>query len=258
MEDPKIPPPHDKKTTAVTGWQRTLVIFLQKGIYWLTKHWYGLFMAAALIFLFLGFLAPALQAEGNEEAATAVYRFLAINNHQLPQRSYFIFGENGFFQAYSLEELLSFGANAQNLQSFRGNAEIGYKTGLNHRMIAIFVGIILGGFIWSLRKGKPNLSIFQFILMSLPLLVDGFSHMASENGSGFRETNNWFAVLTGNLFTAVFYTGTIPGTLNWWIRSLTGLLFGLGLVWFLFPRFSNYFYDRRKQLEPRLRRIGAI
>jgi uncharacterized membrane protein len=250
--------PNDERKTAVTGWQRSLVIFLQKSVYWLTKFWYPLFMAAISLFLLLGFLAPALQAEGNEEAATAVYRFLAVNNHQLPERSYFLFGANGPLQAYSLAEILAFGADSANLQAFKGNAEIGYKTGLNHRMIAIFIGMIVAGLIWGIRKGRPRLSIVQFALLTLPLLLDGFSHIVSESGSSFRDSNDWLVMLSGDMFTAVFYTGTIPGSFNWWLRTLTGLLFGLGLVWFLFPRFADYFKKRRNELEPRLKRIGAI
>lgn len=237
--------------TAVTGWRRTLIIFLQKLVYWLATYWYGLFMAAAIIFLFLAFLAPALMAEGYEGAGTAVYRFFATHNHQLPERSYFIFGEDGAFRSYSLEQVVAFGADPANRQAFVGSAQIGYKTALNHRMIAIFVGMIIGGFVWGVRKGRPRLSLFAFLFMAMPLLLDGFSHMISESGGGFRADNNWFVVITGGMGTAVFYTGATMGTLNWWLRSLTGLLFGLGLVWFAFPRFADYFQGIRRTLERR-------
>jgi len=257
MTVPENNSPQAEQKTAVTGWRRSVVIFLQKSIFALAKYWYPLFMFAAGLFLALGFLAPALQAEGYEGAATAVYRFLAVNNHQLPERSYFLFGEDGFLLAFSREELILIGAEADQLQTFIGNDEIGYKTGLNHRMMAIFVGMVAGGLIWGIRKGRPRLSIFQFVLLALPLLIDGFSHMASEGGSGFRETNEWLVGLTGGVFTAVFYTGTVPGSFNWWLRTLTGLLFGLGLVWFLFPRFADYFNKRKRELEPRLIRLGA-
>lgn len=236
------------KATAVTGWRRAFALFLQKLVYWLATYWYGLFMSAAIVFLVLGFLAPALLAEGYEAAGTAVYRFLALNNHQLPERSYFIFGENGPIRSYSLAQVLAFGADPANQQAFTGNAQIGYKTALNQRMIAIFAGMIAGGFVWGLRR-RPRLSLFQFLLLLLPLLVDGFSHMASEGGSGFRETNAWLSWVGAG--TAVFYTGATIGTLNWWLRTLTGLLFGMGLVWFAFPRFADYFQSIRRQLKRR-------
>ncbi len=252
--------PTVNRQTAVTGWQRSLAIFLQKSVYGLAKYWYALFMAAAIIFLMLGFLAPALLAEGYEGLGTAVYRFMALQNHQLSQRSYFLFSESGVFHSYSLEQLRAFGveADAVALQLFTGNAEIGYKTALNHRMIAIFIGFIVGGLIWGLRRGKPRLNLFQFLLMTLPLLLDGFSHMLSDSGSGFRQTNDWLVALTGGGFTAVFYSGTTIGTFNWWLRTLTGLLFGLGFIWFTFPQFAVYFRGVRTRLEPKLRRVGAI
>ncbi|HRQ40935.1 MAG TPA: DUF2085 domain-containing protein [Chloroflexota bacterium] len=245
---PSPSPPRNPKP-AVTGWQRAIVLALQKLVYGLARYWYFLFMAAASIFLILGFLAPALQAQGYDEAGTAVYRFLAPHNHQLPQRSYFLFGQSGFLRSYSLEQIIAFGADPQQLQAFTGNAQIGYKTALNHRMIAIFAGMVMGGLVWGLRRGRPSLSLFAFLLFTLPLLLDSFSHMASEAGSGFRDSNNWLVILTGGMGTAVFYTGTTIGTANWWLRTLTGLLFGLGLVWFTFPRFANYFAGVRMQLE---------
>lgn len=256
MPDPvsSSPPP---KPTAVTGWRRPVVIFLQKGVYALSRAWFALFMSGAILFLMLGFLAPALLAEGYETAGTAVYRFLAPHNHQLPQRSYFLFAESGLVRSYSPAQLLSFGADPDGMQAFVGDARVGYKTALNHRMIAIFTGIVLGGFIWGVRRGRPRLSLFQFLFMTLPLLLDGFSHMASESGSGFRETNDWLALLTGGAFTAVFYSGTTIGSFNWWLRTLTGLLFGLGFVWFAFPHFAAYFRRVKVRLESRLRRLNT-
>ncbi|MCL4265456.1 MAG: DUF2085 domain-containing protein [Anaerolineae bacterium] len=241
--------PQRNPNPPITGWRRSLVMGLQKLVYWLARYWYFLFMAAASIFLLLGFLAPALLAEGYEAAGTAVYRFLAPHNHQLPERSYFLFGESGFIRTYSLEQVIAFGADPQQAQAFTGNAHMGYKTALNHRMVAIFMGMVIGGLVWGWRRGRPSLSLFVFILFTLPLLLDGFSHIISEQGSGFRESNDWLVVLTGGMGTAVFYTGTTAGTLNWWLRTLTGLLFGLGLVWFSFPRFASYFGGVKKQLE---------
>lgn len=243
------PPPLRPSQPPITGWRRSLVMGLQKLVYWLACYWYFLFMAAASIFLLLGFLAPALLAEGYDAAGTAVYRFLAPHNHQLPERSYFLFGESAFLRTYSLEQLIAFGADPQQLQAFTGNAQIGYKTALNHRMIAIFMGIVIGGLVWGLRRGRPSLSLFAFMLFILPLLLDGFSHIISEQGGGFRESNDWLVALMGGMGTAVFYSGDTIGSFNWWLRTLSGLLFGLGLVWFTFPRFASYFAGVRRQLE---------
>lgn len=238
--------PHTSPT-AVTGWQRTIVLGLQRAIYWLAGYWHGLFLSAFVLFLTLGFLAPALMAEGQTRAATAVYRFLAPHNHQLPERSYFLFGPDTAVASYELEELTAVGVDPTTREQFTGNAQLGYKTALNHRMIAIFVGLIVGVFVWGASRGRLQLSLLAFLLFLLPLLVDGYSHLFSEQGSGFRQHNDWFMIQPA-WATAVFYSGTAVGTLNWWLRTLTGFFFGLGLVWFTFPHFARYFQGVRKRL----------
>lgn len=245
--------------TPVESPLRPVIILLQRAILGLARHW---FLIANLIsgsVLTLGFLAPALMAIGAEGAGQTIYSLLSPHSHQLPQRSYFLFGQADLLQTYSLEELIRYGADPDRLQMFVGNNAIGFKTALNHRMIAIFAAIFLGGIGWGLAGGRPRLGAVGFMLLLLPLLLDGFSHMNSENsGQGFRESNQWAVQLTGGLFSPDFYRGTTVGSLNWFLRTVTGLLFGLGLVWFLFTYFSIRFTAIRRQLEPKLRKIGVI
>jgi uncharacterized membrane protein len=193
------------------------------------------------------------------QAGQTIYRFLAPHNHQLPQRSYFLFGQNSLVQTYSREQVLQLGADPYNLQGFIGNPEIGYKTALNQRMIAIFTGIFIGGLIWAIAGQRPQLSFIWFLPFALPLIFDGLSHLVSENSSeGFRQSNAWAAALTGGGFPASFYVGTTVGTLNWLLRTVTGLLFGLGLAWFLFSYLARRFLAVRLKLEPKLKKAGAI
>jgi hypothetical protein len=242
---------HESQPT-ITGPTRSLVITLQKAILFLARYWFLIANLLALTILALGFLAPMFMSMGWPEAGQAVYRFLAPHNHQLPHRSYFLFGQYGPIVTYSLEELLGFGADPQNLQAFIGNPKIGFKTALNHRMIAIFVAILLGGLGWGLAGERPRLGLVGLLLFSLPLLIDGFSHMISErNGLAFRATNEWAVWLTGGLFSTQFYQGTTIGTLDWWLRTLTGLLFGLGLIWFLYSYLSGRFMTIRTRLGAR-------
>jgi len=207
----------------------------------------------------LAILAPGLMAQGQPDAAQIVYRFLAPHDHQLPQRSYFLFGQAGGVRSYSLAQVLDWGADRANLRAFVGNPVIGFKMGLNHRMTAIFMAIFLGGLGWGLAGGRPRLGPVGFLLLALPLLVDGFSHMLSENsGQGFRASNSWAIDLTGGGLPGWFYEGTTIGSLNWLLRTVTGLLFGLGLVWFLFTYMSYRFGLMRIQLETKLRRFDAV
>ena len=238
-----------------TGFSRNLLIFLQKSILLLARHWFLVAILLTWVVLSLALLAPALMAADQPEAYQAIYRFLAPPDHQLPQRSYFLFSSNGIVQTYSLDQVLSWGADPNNLRAFAGNREIGFKMGLNHRMVAIFAGIVAGGLVWGLAGGRPRLGPIVFLLLTLPLLVDGFSHMLSENsGAGFRQGNAWAVALTGGMFSAAFYEGTTIGSLNWLLRTVTGLLFGLALVWFLFSYLSMRFEEMRTRLEPKFQK----
>lgn len=251
--------PTENELIIVTGRTRSVVIVLQKIILFVTRYWLLIACLLAWLILALGFLAPVFMAEGMTGAGQWAYDFLAPHNHQLPQRSYFLFGETGVIQTYSVEQLIDFDADPRDLEAFIGNAEIGYKTALNHRMIAIFAAIVIGGLGWGLAGGRPKISFLWLVILALPLLADGISHMISDNGgSGFRQSNTWAIALTGGFLPASFYQGTIIGTLNWWLRNVTGALFGLGLAWFLFTYLSVRFAPVRAKLEPKLRRIGAV
>jgi len=47
--------------------------------------------------------------------------------------------------------------------------------------------------------------------------------------------------LTGNTFPATFYVGDALGSFNSWMRLITGILFALGVVWFIFPYLGRSF-----------------
>lgn len=243
----------NSQDSSPTNGRARRVRFVQKLVYYLAKYWYPLFLAVPVFFLVLGILAPALLAEGETETATAVYRFLAIDNHQMPDRSYFLFGQVNGIQTYPPETLIAAGADRQDWEAFTGNDNLGFKTGLNHRMTAVFLGMVVGGLAWGLSKGRLGIGFIIFVLLTLPILADGFSHMISEaEGTGVRTTNEWAAVITGGAFPEEFYQGDTTSSLNWQLRTITGFLFGLGIVLFLFSRFDNYFRGVRQRLGPRL------
>lgn len=236
-----------------------LIIRLQQGIYWLSIYWLPLAVLVPAIIFLLAVLAPALMSAGLTAPGQTVYRWLAPHDHQLPQRSYFLFGENGLVNSYSLEQVLDWGADPYNLRAFVGNPKIGFKMGLNHRMTAIFAASLLACITWVLRGGRPKVGPLWAIILILPLLIDGYSHMLSEiSGTGFRASNAWAVPLTGGAFSPQFYAGTTIGSLNWWLRTLTGVLFGLGFSWFLLTFLSIRFAAIRLQLEPKLRRLGVL
>jgi len=54
-------------------------------------------------------------------------------------------------------------------------------------------------------------------------------------GQGFRDTNEWLRMLTRDAFPAMFYVGDALGSFNSLMRLFSGLLAGLGIVWFVLP-----------------------
>ena len=99
---------------------------------------------------------------------------------------------------------------------------------------------------------KKPLPWWGFALLLLPMAVDGTTHLVSDLsgfGQGFRDTNAWLAALTNHALPAVFYAGDAWGSFNAWMRLITGLLFGLGIVWFGFPYLDETFTNSAMAVE---------
>lgn len=244
----------------VTGRTRDLVILIDKLILGLARHWLLAVNAVLGVYIGLAVLAPMLMAAGFAGPARALYLFFTPQCHQLPQRSYYLFSQAGGVQTYSLAQVLTWGANPNNLRAFVGNPEIGFKMAIAHRLTAIHTALFVGGLLWGLvGRRLPRLSIVGYLLLILPMALDGGSHMVSEiTRLGFRDSNAWAIGLTSGLLPPSFYVGTTVGTLNWLLRTLTGTLFGLATVWFVFPYLAEGFDDIRDQLEPKLRRAATL
>jgi uncharacterized membrane protein len=104
------------------------------------------------------------------------------------------------------------------------------------------------------RRVKP-LPFWGLILLALPMFVDGLTHLISDVlvnqqfGMGFRDTNIWLAQLTNNALRLTFYAGDALGSFNSFARWISGVLFGVGLAWFLLPYAEGTFAYRRAELE---------
>jgi uncharacterized membrane protein len=88
------------------------------------------------------------------------------------------------------------------------------------------------------RHNIKPISWWGFVLLLLPITVDGGTHAISDFagiGQGFRDTNEWLAVLSNNSLPTTFYAGDALGSFNSLMRFATGLLAGLGVVWLAFP-----------------------
>jgi uncharacterized membrane protein len=190
----------------------------------LARHWLAVFNTIVALFVLIPFLAPVLMDMGAtigcapcSGAARAIYIAYSPFCHQLPERSYFLFGPQ---KTYSVSELETRGAVAAGLNvlqrmvlRYRGAPDVGYKVALCERDLAIFGSLLLGGLIFGLartilrRRGRdvPRLPVWAYLVALVPIAVDGVTQLI-----GLRES-------------------------NWILRSITGALFGLATVWLAYP-----------------------
>jgi uncharacterized membrane protein len=232
-----------------------LVLRLDRTFSWLARHWLLAVNLAMGLFIGGTLLPPLLMHLGLEGPARIVYTLYGFNCHQLPQRSYFLFGPHRV-DTYSESQVIAWGANPDHLRDFVGNAKVGFKLGMAQRNTAIYTTIFLAGLAYALlRKRVHRMRWPLFLLLILPMALDGGSHVVSEiTGLGFRETNAWLASLTGSVFPETFYVGTTVGSFNWLMRTLTGALFAVACVWFAYPYLERGFADVWHQAESKLGR----
>lgn len=87
----------------------------------------------------------------------------------------------------------------------------GHPVALCQRDLAIYTSMLVGMWLFSHhRRWLPALALWGYAVLAMPMAVDGFSQLF-----GWRES-------------------TIA------LRTLTGILFGLGSIWFLFPSIEGW------------------
>lgn len=251
-----------QERTTVTGRTRQVVILLDRFVAWLSRHW--LLVMNSLVGLYVGgaALAPTLVAAGVEGPGRALYRLYSLTCHQLPQRSYYLFGPQGVLSSYNLDQVLAAGADIDNLRAFIGSPEMGFKLANAHRLTAIYWSLFLGGLLFALvrRRVRPKpLPAYVYLLLIAPMFFDGVTQMINDvTPWGWRTYNAWAVGLTRSALPSSFYVGTRTGTLNWLLRTVTGGLFGLATVGLAYPYLEEGFADMREQAERQLRRAGIV
>ena len=243
--------------------RRSAAITANLFVLWFSKHW--LLVITALLGLYVGlpWLAPVFMRMGWTGAGNVIYAIYSTQCHQLPERSYFLFGPKIM---YSLEEIQAAWQKTNNpliLRQFVGNEAMGWKVAWSDRMVSMYTSIVAGGFIfWPLRRKIKPLRLWAFILLVIPMGLDGGTHLLSDVlsrgvvGVGFRENNAWLAALTNNAFPAMFYAGDALGSFNWWMRLITGLLLGIGVVWLVYPMMEEWMADTAREIEAKFRKAG--
>ena len=176
-------------------------------VIWIARHWLALFNTAWGVYVLLPFLAPVFMDLGWYAPARMIYGLYSLFCHQLPDHSYFLFGP----QVAPLTPTLEAGGMPPDLGFFQqrrfiGNPLLGYKVGICQRDVAIYGSIFVGGLIFALvRKRVKPLPFKLFLILLIPMAVDGLTQLF-----GLRVS-------------------------NWWLRSVTGAIFGFAAVFLAYP-----------------------
>ena len=203
----------------VTGRTRDVVIFLDKLIFQLAKHW--LFLANLTWGLYVGLpvLAPTLMLTGHIWLGNVIYTAYKVACHQIPWRSFFIGGRQ---MVYTYEKLIALVGNALTGR-YVGDATIGYKVAICQRDVVTYGTILLAGLVFGLvRHRLKPLPVWAFVLSLVPMGIDGSTQLF-----GLRES-------------------------NWQLRIITGALFGLASVWLAYPYLEEGMRDIRYEVNRKL------
>lgn len=192
----------------------------------LSRGWLPLVLTFLFLYTGLSLLAPVLMKAGAEGPARVLYTVYAPMCHQFAFRSWFLFGDQvvyprevagaenlDSFESYAVrdphfDEINPYEWTAQlqlKARSFKGNEEMGYKTALCERDVAIYGTMFLVGLLFFfMRDWLRPAPLLLYLLLGLgPIGLDGFSQLFSYPPFEFwpvRETLPHYRVLTGALF----------------------------------------------------------
>lgn len=254
------------QATRATGAKRDIVIALDKGILWFSRHWVAVLTVLAGLYAGIPFLAPVAMNAGLPGPASVIYRVYSPVCHQFTFRSWFLFGDQhaypreragvrhlGSFEEYASVEPAFDGVDVGVLdndlivtaKAFEGSERMGWKVAFCERDVSIYVAIALFGIVFMTLKAVgvkvPPLPFWAYLLIAIaPVGLDGFSQLFANppfNGFGL----GWYPIRESTPF----------------LRALTGGMFGLGNAWLAYPYIEESMQDTVKTLESKLIRAGA-
>ncbi len=212
---------------------------------WLSRNWLWLFVIPWGLFIAGPFLAPVFMQLGWQQPAQLIYTIYSFVCHQLPERSFFLFGPKLMYSLPEIQAAYQPTNDPMLLRQFIGTPEMGWKVAWSDRMFAMYSAMLPAALIWyPLRRKLGYLSLWGFVGLLLPMAMDGTAHLISDFaslGQGFRDSNVWLATLTNHAFSLSFYAGDALGSFNSWSRLISGALFAVGIIWLGFPYLAEVF-----------------
>jgi uncharacterized membrane protein len=213
--------------------------WLNRTAYWILRQWLLVINFLIGIYVLTPFAAPLLMKVGLVQQGRLIYTIYSTQCHQLPQRSYFLFGESLTYPISRINDARG-SNNVLTLREFIGNDQMGYKVAWSDRMISLYTSVWIGSLLYAvLRRRLRPLPLVLTAAFLIPVVLDGGTHFIADLqgiGQGFRDTNAWLSALTGAVLPSSFYAGDGWGSFNSVMRLWTGVLAGLALAWTVFPR----------------------
>lgn len=232
-------------------------------LYTLARRWLLFLNLAVALYVGLPMLAPVLMQVGLTGPASALYRVYSPMCHQLASRSFFLFGEQIAYPreiaGSSLRPIEGYMAGIPEFaeaspdpaqwstflwpaRRFVGNEQMGYKMALCQRDISIYLSMLIGGLIYGVvrRRGPVRpMPFWLFLLIGIgPIALDGFSQLFSQFfvGAQLEALARLFPLRESSPL----------------LRSLTGAIFGLSIVWLVYPRLDEQFRATADDIQRRL------
>jgi len=207
----------DQRVSHIPQQVGKLAAFLNRLVHFTANHWLLIVNSVMAIQATLPALPPALMVAGRHSAGRFMYALFRPLCHQLPERSFFLFGPQLMYQYQELQALVGPDVPLR----FIGSPRIGYKIAVCQRDLATYASILAAGLAFTLlRQRLRPLSLKAFGLLCIPMVIDGF----------------------GQLF------GMWEST--WWSRVLSGGLFGIACVWLAYPYIETGMKDVLMLTEP--------
>lgn len=217
----------------------------------IAKRWLEIFLIAFGIFNLLPFAAPVMMQAGWDTGGKIVYTMYSPLCHQMAQRSFFLFGEQIMYNSDELPLSLTgdLGADTLMLKFYEGEVGVGWKVAWSDRMVYMYGATWLAAFGFFLLRRRSHvkaISPILFLLLLLPMGIDGFTHFISDFDGltqGFRYNNAWLATLTNHVFADSFYSGDTFGSFNSLMRLISAITFGLAVVGLAFPYIDRNIHE---------------
>ena len=148
---------------------------------WLADHWPQIFIIVYGAWVFIPFLAPVFMKIGWTGVGKTIYFIYSYFCHQLPERSFFLFGQKPMYSLSEIQAAWQHTVNPMILRQFIGNEIMGWKIAWSDRMISFYTSIWLFAVLWfPLRHKVKPLSGWILALCLLPIAVDGGTHAISD------------------------------------------------------------------------------